>query len=115
MSDTQKIENAKNWLMLADMQDSESTWKNSSSIFQSAIEIDDWRKSLQTARSPLGMTVSRIIESVEPLVNPDGAPDGNYAKLVFKSSFESKQQAQETITLVEDGDGQWRIAGYYIK
>lgn len=103
------------WLELADAQDYEKTWCNSSEIFKSAIEMDDWRKSLQAARSPLGSLISRELENMESLIQPDGAPDGKYTKLTFNSSFKLKHSALETVTLVEEADGHWRVAGYFIK
>jgi len=115
MDDSANIEIATNWLHFADEMDHENTWNHSSDLFQSAIEPDDWRKSLSAARAPLGLVLSRAISSVEPLKNPEGAPDGSYLKLVFDSSFEHKNSAQETVTLVEGKDGQWRTAGYFIK
>lgn len=115
MTDTVKVESATNWLMDADKQDYEGTWKSSSTLFQTAVELDDWRRSLKSARSPLGTVITRTVNSVEPLTQPPGAPDGTYTKLLFNSSFELKHSAQETITLVEETDGQWRVAGYFIK
>lgn len=115
MSDSVHSVRARTWLEFADLQDYESTWASSSSVFQSAIEMDDWRQKLQAARSPLGAMKSRELDSIEPLGSPDGAPDGNYMRLVFNSSFENKTAAQETITLFEENDGHWRAAGYFIK
>jgi len=114
MEDSIKIESATNWLSFADEVDYEITWKHSSGLFQSAIELDDWRKSLKAARAPLGPLLSRVIDSVNALENPAGAPDGNYVTLLFNSSFEKKAIAKETVTLVEEQDGQWRTAGYFI-
>lgn len=54
MSNAIKKDSARTWLEFADLQDFENTWSSASSIFQSAIEIDDWRKSLRAARRPLG-------------------------------------------------------------
>jgi len=115
MKDSVKIENATNWLKYADELDHENTWKHSSTLFQSAIVLDDWARSLKAARGPLGHVLSRSVSSIEALETPDGAPDGNYVKLLFNSSFEKKQCALETITLVEEPGGQWRTAGYFIK
>jgi len=32
----------------------------------------------------------------------------------FKTSFQNKQSATETIMLTPDRDGRWRVLGYYI-
>lgn len=103
------------WLEFADAQDYENTWRRSSLIFKSAIEMDNWRVALKAARAPLGSLISRELENIAPLIQPDGAPDGNYTKLTLKSSFNLKQSALETLTLVEESDGHWRVAGYFIR
>jgi len=43
-----------------------------------------------------------------------GAPDGNYAVIVFDTSFQSKASAVETLTVMADGE-KWRAAGYFIR
>ena len=42
-------------------------------------------------------------------------PDGNYIVLQYDTLFENKAAAVETVTLSQDSDGQWRVAGYFIK
>ena len=44
-----------------------------------------------------------------------GAPDGEYVVILFKTSFEGKAEAVETVTPMRDADGEWRVAGYYIR
>ncbi len=44
-----------------------------------------------------------------------GAPDGKYVVIQFKTSFENKKSATETITPMMDNDGKWRVSGYFIK
>jgi hypothetical protein len=43
-----------------------------------------------------------------------GAPDGEYVVIKLESSFENKKAAKEMITPMLE-DGQWRVAGYYLK
>jgi Protein of unknown function (DUF4019) len=33
----------------------------------------------------------------------------------FATRFENKQAAVETVTFMQEKDGQWKAAGYYIK
>lgn len=44
-----------------------------------------------------------------------GAPDGEYVVIQYKSSFENKKAAVETVTPMRDKYGAWRISGYFIK
>jgi ribosomal protein S17E len=44
-----------------------------------------------------------------------GAPDGKYVVMSFKTSFEHKKSAVETVTFMLDKNGKWSAAGYFIK
>jgi hypothetical protein len=44
-----------------------------------------------------------------------GAPDGEYVVIQFKTAFENKKFAIETVTPMLDGDGKWRVSGYFIR
>jgi len=44
-----------------------------------------------------------------------GAPDGKYVIIQFETSFENKASAVETVTPMQDADGVWRVAGYFVK
>jgi hypothetical protein len=43
-----------------------------------------------------------------------GVPDGNYAIVQFRSAFQNKAAATETVSLMLD-NGKWKVAGYFIK
>ena len=49
------------------------------------------------------------------LLSLPGAPDGEYVVIQYATTFENKKSAIETITPMLDGDGKWRVSGYYIK
>jgi hypothetical protein len=44
-----------------------------------------------------------------------GAPDGEYVVIQYRTSFENKNDAIETVTPMKDTDGTWRVSGYYVK
>lgn len=106
---------ADSWLELVDRSKFEDTWLQASSLFQAAISRVDWGRALGAARTPLKELVSRHLESAEFYETLPGAPDGNYVVLTFNSSFEKKAAAVETVTVMKDEDGSWRVSGYFIK
>ena len=91
------------------------SWNEAAQDFKSAISKDQWEKAIQAARKPLGKNLSRELISKSYHTSLPGAPDGKYVVLQFKTSFENKKSATETITPVMDKDGKWRVSGYYIK
>ena len=70
---------------------------------------------MQSFRQPLGKVKSRKLMSKKYTKNLPGAPDGDYMVIQYRSSFENKKSAMETITPMLDKDGKWKVSGYYIK
>ena len=75
----------------------------------------DWSDALNGARKPLGNQLSRKLGKAQNVKSLPGAPDGNYVVIQYETSFSNKKSAVETVTLVQEKDGKWRAAGYYIK
>jgi hypothetical protein len=44
-----------------------------------------------------------------------GAPEGEYAIVIFASTFATKASGIETVTSMVDSDGAWHVSGYYIR
>jgi hypothetical protein len=59
--------------------------------------------------------VSRKLSSARNARSLPGAPDGNYVVMQFDTNFSNKKSAVETVTFVQEKDGKWKAAGYYIK
>lgn len=114
MADYMKTKIAMDYLEIIDRQEYEVAWNESSNIIQTGVLMDDFVKSLRAARAPLGAVTSRIVDTIEDPYTPVGAPDGSYTRIIFSSSFKTKNTAHESLTLIEESDGQWRTAGYYI-
>jgi len=106
---------ARSWLELTDRGDALASWRATGKQFQSAISADKWADSLKQVRSPLGAVVERTLLSTEFATSFQGAPDGDYVLLVFRSSFAKKIDSRETVTLEHEADGAWRVIGYFIR
>ena len=106
---------ARSWLELTDRGDALASWRATGKQFQSAISADKWADSLKQVRSPLGAVVERTLLSTEFATSFQGAPDGDYVLLVFRSSFAKKIDSGETVTLEHQADGAWRVIGYLIR
>ena len=70
---------------------------------------------MQGAREPFGANTTRELTSSRYRTTLPGAPDGEYVVIQFKSSFEKKKSAVETITPMLDDGGTWRVSGYFMK
>jgi hypothetical protein len=70
----------------------------------------NWQK---TRRAPLGHAHTRKIYKVTRTQKLEGAPDGNYQKMAFKTSFDRKKDAFEMLILTSE-TGKWEVSGYKI-
>ena len=106
---------ADSWLALTDGEDFSGSWTNASSLFRASITQSDWEQALSAARRPLGKLSTRELDSAAFYTTLPGAPDGEYVVLKFNSSFDNKEAAVETVTVMLDRDQSWRVSGYFIR
>lgn len=104
---------AKAWLALVDRADYAQSWAQSSSLLKSRISAEGWAQAAKPIRDSLGSVVSRDLTTVDMMKSLPGAPDGSYAIVHFKTKFEKKEAANETVTMMLDGAA-WKCAGYFI-
>ena len=87
----------------------------SAQLFRGAITRQQWEQAVAGVRVPLGAVVERTVKSKTYATSLPGAPDGEYVVIEFSTSFTHKASAIETVTPMLDKDGEWRVAGYYIR
>ena len=109
------IKSANSWLSLVDAEKYTDSWDNTSQYFKSAITENQWQKSLNSVRKPLGIVISRKLIIKQYTTSLPGAPDGEYVVLQYETSFKNKASSIETVTPSLEKDGVWRVSGYFIK
>ena len=106
---------AEAWLNLVDAQKYGESWDEASAFFKSKISKNKWTEMVGSARKPFGALKSRQFLGAKYATELQGAPDGEYVVIQYKASYENKKNAVEDITPMKDGDGRWRVSGYYIR
>jgi hypothetical protein len=106
---------AKSWLARTDAGQSAQSWEEASTIFRAGVTKDAWGKALAQTRTPLGAVKSRTVKSTTFTRSLPGAPDGEYVIAQYDTTFEKKESAVESVTMMKDKDGSWRAAGYFIR
>ena len=109
------LEASGSWLAMVDEGKYSESWQNTSSYFKNIVEEIQWAKTIKAVRMPLGDVISRKAISQQYTKTLPGAPDGEYVVIQYKTSFQNKASAIETVTPALDRDGIWRVSGYYIK
>jgi len=106
---------AETWLALIDKGEIARSWETSAVLFRGAVTQEQWKQTMKGTRGPLGKLISRELLLAKYETQLPGAPDGEYVIVQFKSVFERKSSAVETVTPMKDPDGKWRVSGYYLK
>jgi uncharacterized protein DUF4019 len=103
---------AQQWIALVDEGKYPESWTAAGKLFQANMPQEKWSQVLTGARKPFGKVVSREVAGREIKTDVPGAPPGQYALVGFNTNFEHKPDMTETVTLILEEDGQWRVVGY---
>jgi hypothetical protein len=106
---------AENFLQLVDSGNYEQSWKEASDLLKEKIFLEVWNRKLMAMRSKTGPVIRRQQDGASISDVAEGAPDGKYLTLSYASAFQNQASAIETVILVLEKDGNWRVAGYFIK
>jgi hypothetical protein len=106
---------ARAWLALLDDQEYDTTWEEAGSLLKAAVDQEKWSTKLAVTLGPMGKVKSRAVRSTEYSTTMPGAPDGEYVTVIFDTTFENKQVAVETVPMMKERDGTWRVSGYWIR
>ena len=108
-------ESAQKWLNLIDNSRYADSWSEAAQYFQNNVTQEEWERTLQGVRQPLGKMLSRKLKSKQYTTSLPGAPDGEYVVIQYNTSFENKESTIETVTPMLERDGKWKVSGYFIK
>ena len=101
------------WLAAADAVDGDTTWRTAAPEFQQAITVQQWSAQLAAAHTSAGAFAGRRLAVAQESDTLPGAPPGPYVVLQYHAIY-GGQAAVERLTLQRQGDGTWRVAGYFI-
>jgi hypothetical protein len=105
---------ALNWLGLIDAGDFGESWNQAGGFLQKQVKKQEWVKTLEVVRKPLGKVLSRILDRLEKREELPGVPDGQYVLLMFKTSLSNKKNTMEQLALRYKPKQGWKVVGYFI-
>jgi tRNA A-37 threonylcarbamoyl transferase component Bud32 len=112
---TAAVAAAQSWLAGIDAGHYAESWTEGAKLLRSAITQDKWVAVLETLRQPLVKVEIRTVDSTETPFHLPDAPNEKYVVVRFSAAFVGLNPATETVTLVQENDGQWKAVGYRIK
>jgi len=109
------VEAALGWLKLIDDGDYSKGWDEMAALFRGGVSRANWEKTMDDREKGFGKVVSRKVQSKRRTRYLPTGPPGEYVIIEFDSSFEYKSRAAETLTLMREKDGVWRVTDYFIQ
>ncbi len=106
---------ARDWLALVDANDAAGSWKAAGERYRKALTEEAWAKALAEARAPLGAVQQRTMLETTFQDHLDEGPKGDFAMVLFRTSYEKRADGRESVTLEREADGAWHVIGYYIR
>ncbi len=106
---------AQAWLALVDREKYAESWNSAAELFRRNVSVESWANAAASVRAPLGKLISRTLRSADAKTSAPGAPDGKYVVIQFDTTFENKAQGVETVTPMQEKDGTWKVAGYFVR
>lgn len=103
---------AQDWLKLVDAGKYAESWESSAKINKDGIKRDAMDLAYQGLFQPLGPIKSRELKTNEYKTQLPRAPMGEYAVTQFSTQF-TNGRVTETVVLIREADGQWRVSGYF--
>ncbi len=103
---------AQSWLSINDAGQYQQSWTAAAPYLERAAAQPQWEASMNKMRKPLGNVLARRKKSAAETTTALG---DRCVVVQFDTSFEHKQSATETVTVMPENDGQWKVAGYFIQ
>lgn len=103
---------ADHWVWLLDREMYAGGWEDASARFRETVPKQTWLKDIEKLRGGLGKANARTMKSCRVTAGSGGAAGGERVTVQFETTFERKEKAVETVVVVRDPDGTWRVDGY---
>jgi hypothetical protein len=102
------------WLELVDAGRYGASWDAAAATFQDAIERVKWETTVDDVRGKLGLVAKRKLRAARHARSLPNSPEGEYVVIENVTNFENRPLSTETVTLMKQKDGSWKVAGYFI-
>ncbi|HEY0461308.1 MAG TPA: DUF4019 domain-containing protein [Pyrinomonadaceae bacterium] len=103
---------SEDWMLLWDGGKAEESYNALSAFSQKKIDKKTFSTYWTAARKSLGKLKSRNLISISLVKSLEGIPGNSGAIFKYQSSFENREAVFETVSLILEKDGTWRVSGY---
>jgi hypothetical protein len=106
---------AKAWLSKLDKGYFQQCYDETAQPLKSNLDKTQWLANMTSYRKPLGEADKRKEINMFYENQPQNAEAGDYVVAQYASVFQQKITVVESVTLIKDKDGSWKVFGYSMK
>jgi hypothetical protein len=103
------------WLVKLDNGSYQQSYDEAAQFFKNNVDKNQWLANMQTYRAGAGVASKRKELNMFYYTEFPNTPAGEYVTIQYGTAFQQNTAAIETLTLIKEQDGTWKVAGYYIK
>ena len=104
---------ATDWLALIDNVDYAAAYAREPKRLRAATTEEQFVRSMESRRAPFGKMMTRNFIGAAFTHKLNGAPDGHYESILFRTAFTNKTVAAERVILSYEADA-WRVVDYRV-
>lgn len=109
---------AAHFLALMDQHAYKSAWGDAGPLLKDVVTADQFSFAMEGVRTPLGNLQVRKTPERGAQNHTESLPHGTrglFVILNFDSTFSGSRQAKESVTLMQNDRGEWRVIAYQVK
>ena len=103
------------WLLVIDEDNYDLSWDGLADYLKRSVDKEQFLSQLKTVRKIFGRLIGRTAKRTQFRASMPSAPDGSYVIIQYETQFAEKKAAVETVIMMLDKDGKWRVSGYDVR
>lgn len=106
---------AEGWLDLVDRQRYSLSWDAAGAALKDGVSQEEWAQTVGAARLHRGLVLARRLAGSALTDAVAGLPPGDYSLIAFDTAFQATGDSVESLILVREGDGRWKVVAYFVR
>lgn len=106
---------AATWLIDVDKDKSGAGYPGTSATVRKGYSEQEWTKVMGKIRMPMGKNIDRSLKTYDEVTMMIGDSKINFRLIAFKAKFSNALDAVETLSMVKEESGSWKVDGYWAK
>jgi len=91
------------------------SWNMSAALIREKIPREKWAGKLKLFRAQYGKMLGRKEKEIRYSTEASGNNQGEFITLIFTADYERRKGAEETVTVMLEDDGNWRVGGFFVE